>query len=158
MLRGLFFCLPKNAPFRDHENSFTGHVPPMCYEKHRNLRNLTDIALVRQDAKKGPRSTMALDRRCFFFKSHQSFEGCHLTIHPEFEYADCAFLFYSTPLYFRFFFWHFGRMPLSLFAKLVAGLATKCPVKEHFWVTKRWVHLDKKRWRHTSLREVCTER
>ena len=27
--RGLFFSVPKNAPFRDRENSFTGHVPPM---------------------------------------------------------------------------------------------------------------------------------
>ena len=26
--RGLF-SVPKNAPFRDHENSFTGHVPPI---------------------------------------------------------------------------------------------------------------------------------
>ena len=27
--RGLFGGVPKNAPFRDHETSFTGHVPPM---------------------------------------------------------------------------------------------------------------------------------
>ena len=35
--------------------------------KHRKLSNLTDIVFVRQDAKKKrQRSTMALDRRCFF--------------------------------------------------------------------------------------------
>ena len=30
------------------------------------LHNFTDIVFVRQDAKKGPRSTMVMDRRWFF--------------------------------------------------------------------------------------------
>ena len=34
------------------------------------------------------------------------------------------------------FFFHFGRMPLSLFVKFVAGLTTKCPVKENLWSRK----------------------
>ena len=44
-----------------------GHVPPMRYEKHEKITQvLTDFVFVRQDAKKGPRFTMALDRRWFF--------------------------------------------------------------------------------------------
>ena len=37
--RGLIL-VPKNAPFRDHENSFAGHVPPMWYEKHAQMVRL----------------------------------------------------------------------------------------------------------------------
>ena len=61
MRRGLLF-VPKNAPFRDHENYFTRYVPPMGYEIVGNYAMFTDIVFVRQDAKKGPHSTMALDR------------------------------------------------------------------------------------------------
>ena len=84
------FLDPKNAPFRDHENSFTGHVP-MLYEKQRKLRNLTDIVFVRQDEKKGPRSTMALDRGWFF---QVTAEVQRMSIdNSAFEFADSAFLF-----------------------------------------------------------------
>ena len=54
---------------------------------------------------------------------------------PAIEYADSAFVVPSTLLYFRVCL-HFGRMPYRLFAKFVAGLATKCPVKEKVWSRK----------------------
>ena len=53
--------VPKNAPFRDHHNSFTGHVCPM--------RSF----LVRQDAKKRDRGVWIVDGFL------QSFKGCQLT-------------------------------------------------------------------------------
>ena len=60
----------------------------------------------------------------FFFKWQQSFKRCQLTIQPAFGYADGVFFFvYSTLLYVRVFFFHFGRVPLSLFVKFVRGLA-----------------------------------
>ena len=40
------------------------------------------------------------------------------------------------------------------FAKFVAGLATKCAVKENFWSREGRVQLDKKRWGRTSLCKV----
>ena len=59
--------------------------------KHGNLHMLTDIAFVRQDAKRdrGPRWRWIVDG---FFKCQQSFKGCPFTIQPAFEYADSAFL------------------------------------------------------------------
>ena len=72
--------------------------------------------VVRQDAKKGPRSTMALDCRLFFQVTAD--KGCHLTIQPAFEYAESAFLFVQHCCCFFFVFFlgrNFGRMPLSFF-------------------------------------------
>ena len=112
--------------------------------KHEKLHKLTDIVLVRQEAKKGPRSTMALDRRWFFQVTAELQKMPIETIQPAFEYADSAFVFiYSSLLYFlflfcisaecssRFFFFFF-------FSKFVAGLATKCPVKEKCCSRKGW--------------------
>ena len=45
-----------------------------------------------------------------------------MTIQPAFKYADSAFLFLQHSLVF--------------FVKFVAGLATKCAVKDTFWSRK----------------------
>ena len=43
------------------------------------------------------------------------------------------------------------------FVKFVAGLATKCPVKETFFVTKRWVQLDKKTGAHIPILDTIMD-
>ena len=63
--RGLFLSQ------KMHRSVTAKHLLPDMFlrcdtKKHWKLRNLTDIVFVRQDARKGPRSTMALYRRCFF--------------------------------------------------------------------------------------------
>ena len=51
-----------------------------------------------------------------------------------------------------------AECPSRFFLKFVAGLATKCPVKEKFWSQKKWVQLDKKRWGRASLVEQAHQR
>ena len=111
--------------------------PPDGYEKHRKLRNLTDIVFVRHDAEKGPRSTMALDPRCFFSSDRRASKGFLIIQHCDiFVFFFCI----SAECPFRFFFCEScGRIGNEMFRK------------RKFFVTKRWVQLDKKRWRRTSL-------
>ena len=72
--------------------------------------------------KNGPRSTMTLDRRCFF-KWQSSCKGCQLIIQLAYWYADsallfiqhcCIFVFFAfrpnVPLVFFFFFFHCDRI------------------------------------------------
>ena len=53
----------KIAPFRDHQHLLPDMFVRCDARKHRHYFSiLTDVVFVRQDAKKGPRSTMALGR------------------------------------------------------------------------------------------------
>ena len=71
-----------------------------------------------------------------FFKWMQSFKGCHLTIQPAVEYADCSFSGWSTLMYLRVLFCISAGCASPLFGKFVAGFATQSPVKEAFWPRK----------------------
>ena len=117
---------------------------------------LTDIVFVRQDAKKGPRSTMALDRQWFFSSDPPSFKGCQSTTQSAYKYADSAFLFVQHCCISSAFFRAFRpNAPLIFSVKCAAGLATKCPVKRNMLVTKGGFSWTKQRWGRTSLSERC---
>ena len=66
--RGLFFWLPKKHRSVTTQILLPDMILRCDTENKGNKTILSDIVFVRQDAKKGARSTMALDRRCFFFK------------------------------------------------------------------------------------------
>ena len=111
---------------------------------------MTHIVFLRQDAKKGPRPTTALDRRWFF---QVTAELQRMPIDNSASILNTQivrFLFIQHCCIFVFFFCISAECSCH-FLKFVAGLATKCAVKEK---SKRWVQLDKKRWGRTSLTTV----
>ena len=77
-----------------------------------------------------------------------------MTVQPAFEYAGSAFLLINTVIFCVFVFAFRPNAPLVFFVKCVAGLATKCPVKEKLWSRKSGFKWTNKRWRRTSLIEA----
>ena len=112
---------------------------------------LTDIGCVRQDAKKGPRSTMASDRRWFFqvtaeLQRMPIDSSASISMRTECDFVD------STLLPFRFLFCISAECSsFFFFFEIVVGLATNCPVKEKFGHEKVGFNWTRKRWACTSL-------
>ena len=102
------------------------------YEKHRKLRNFIDIVFVRQEQKKEPRSTMALDRQ-WFFQVTLELQGMPIDNSASILSTQLARLFLRHSGIFVFF---AVRTTSPLFLFFFAGLATKCPVKEKCWSRK----------------------
>ena len=71
-----------------------------------NYTTLTDIVFVRRDAKRGPRSTMALDRRWFFQVTAELQKDANrqLCQHFNTQLVRCLCCIQHTDVYVRVFF------------------------------------------------------
>ena len=120
-----------------------------------NTRKPTDIVFVRQDAKKGPRSTMVLDRWWLFQVTAE------LQRMPSDKSASvgirrlCVFGLFNTVVFSFFFFLHFGRMPLPFVCEKCGRVGNGMRREGKMWSRKRWVQMDKKRWGRPSLPHRC---
>ena len=117
-----FFLSQKNAPVRDHEKNCRTCSPDVI----RKTQEITKIDGYRRASKE-----------------------CQLTIQPEFEFADRAFLFLHHCCI-CVFFSNFGRMSLSFFFfffEICGRISNEMFCRRNSLVTKRWVRLDKKKMR-----------
>ena len=94
------------------------------------------MVFVRKDAKRdrAPRWRWIVD--VFFFQVTAEPQRMPIDIQPAFDYTDSACLFAQNMYIFRDDVFAFRPNALFVFVKFVAGLATKCLVKEKFWSRK----------------------
>ena len=100
--------------------------------------------------KKGPRSAMALDRRCFFQVTAE-IQKCQLTLQPASEYADGADLPAQQCCIFVFFFFSFRPNAPLVFCEIYGRIGNEVSRKRKTLVTKRWVQLDKEKTMETYI-------